>query len=149
MRQRNEGASRVVQNLAREVAAGDRKCVHSRLTVNDALTSGVALEEDTVVTFITCDGPGSGLRSTTIREEQSSREPRAPQVTRVDDVDNVRFRRHRPGTAARARMPALVPGVNVQAESGHAASSQAQCQNAKLEDQFNKPDSNLRDRLQI
>jgi hypothetical protein len=117
--------------------------------VDDALTSGAALEKNTVVMPIARDGPGWPLHAAVTRKEQSSREPRAPQVTRVDDFDNVRFRRHRPVPAARARMPALVPGVNVQAESSHAASSQAQCRNAKPDDRFNEPYSKLRARLQI
>ncbi len=149
MGQRDEGSSRVVQNFAREVAAGEGKCLNSGVAVNDTQASGLALEEDTVVALIASDGPGLVRLSTAAREEQSSRKSRASQVTRVDDRDNVRFRRHSPVLAARARMLALVPGVNVQTESCHAASSQAQSQNAKPEDRFNKPDSKLSDRLQI
>ena len=131
------------------MAACDWKRIDSRVTVNHTQTFGLALEKDTVVMLITRDGPGFRLRSTTVREEHRSREPRASQVTRVDDFDNVRFRRHRPVLAARARVPALVPGVNAQTKSGHAASSQAQSQNAKPDGPFNKPYSKLRDRLQI
>jgi hypothetical protein len=138
-----------MQNLAREVAAGERKCLNSRVAVNDAKAPGVALEEDTVVALISSDGPGLLWFSTAAREEQSSRKTRASQMTRVDDRDNVGFRRHGPVLAARARMLALVPGVNAQTKSCHAASSQAPSQNAKPDDLFNKPDSKLSDRLQI
>ena len=149
MRKRDERSSRVVQNLAGEMAARVGKCLNSRIAMDDTQASGLALEEDTVVVLISGDGPGPVRLPTAAREEQSSREPCASQVTRVDDGDNVRFRRHGPVLAARARMLALVPGVNAQTKSCHAASSQAQSQNAKPEDRFNKPDSKLSDRLQI
>lgn len=42
------------------------------------------------------------------------------QLPRVDDVDDVRFGRYRPVLAARTRMPALVPGVNVETKGCHA-----------------------------
>jgi hypothetical protein len=149
MGKRDEGSSRVVQNFAREVAAREGKRLNSCVAVNDTEASSLALEEDTVVVLISSDGPGFVRLSTAAREEQSSREPRASQVTRVDDGDNVRFRRHGPVLAARARMLALVPGVNAQTKSCHVASSQAQSQNAKPEDRFNKPYSKLSDWLQI
>jgi hypothetical protein len=106
-----------VQDLPWKVTAGGRQCIDSSIAVNDAQTPGVALEKYTIVTLVSGHGPRRAFR--TAGEEQRSRNTATAKVPCLDDRHDFRFRRDCPVLAARARMAALVPGVDVQRERGH------------------------------
>jgi hypothetical protein len=86
--------------------------------VNEAQTPGITLEKDAVVVRIARDGPAPPLGSIDW-QEQRSRKPRPSQFPRFHDRDHARFGWYGPVLAARTGVPALVLGVDTEAERSH------------------------------
>jgi hypothetical protein len=99
------------------VPARRRQCINPSLAVNDAQAPGITLEEHAIVTLVSRHGPRRA--SGTAGEEQRSRDTVTAKLPCLDDRHDFRFRRHSPVPAARARMPALVPCMDVQRERSH------------------------------
>jgi hypothetical protein len=119
MRKRNQCASLIDHDLPWEVSTRGWQRVRSQGAVYETESAAVAIEEHTLATIVAGHDPflcsilgGRGPKHLTS-------DPVAAHLVFTYEIDDLRLRRYAPTLAARARMAALVAGMDIEAERGH------------------------------